>query len=44
MDSYRNIIPFEKMITHRFNVEDASKAIEVSMSPDSGKVALGSMR
>jgi len=43
MDSYRNIIPFEKMITHRFDVEDASKAIEVSMSPDSGKVALGSM-
>jgi len=44
MDSYRNIIPFEKMITHRFDIEDASRAIEVSMSPDSGKVALGSMR
>lgn len=44
MDAYRNIIHFEKLITHRFDVEDASKAIEVSMSPDSGKVALGSMQ
>ena len=44
MDAYRNIIHFEKLITHRFDVEDASKAIEVSMSPDSGKVALGSMK
>ncbi len=44
MDAYRNIIHFEKLVTHRFNVEDATKAIEVSMSPDSGKVALGSMK
>jgi threonine dehydrogenase-like Zn-dependent dehydrogenase len=44
MDSYRNAIPFEKVVTHRFDVEDASKAIELSMSPDSGKVALGSMK
>jgi threonine dehydrogenase-like Zn-dependent dehydrogenase len=44
MDAYKNIIPFEKLITHRFDVEDATKAIEVSMSPDSGRVALGSMK
>ncbi|MDA4111379.1 MAG: zinc-binding dehydrogenase [Thaumarchaeota archaeon] len=44
MDSYRNIIPFEKMITHRFDVEEAAEAMKVSISPDSGKVALGSMR
>jgi threonine dehydrogenase-like Zn-dependent dehydrogenase len=43
MDSYRNMIHFEKLVTHRFDVEDATRAIEVSMSPDSGKVALGSM-
>ena len=35
--SYKNMIDFEKLITHRFDVEDASKAIEVSMSPESGK-------
>jgi threonine dehydrogenase-like Zn-dependent dehydrogenase len=44
MDAYKNVIHFEKMITHRFDVEDATKAIEVSMSPDSGKVALGAMK
>ncbi len=44
MDAYRNLIPFEKLITHRFDVEDATQAIEVSMSPDSGKVALGPMK
>jgi threonine dehydrogenase-like Zn-dependent dehydrogenase len=44
MDAYRNSIHFEKMVTHRFDVEEATKAIEVSMSPDSGKVALGSMK
>lgn len=44
MDAYRDIIHFEKVVTHRFNVEEAMKAIEVSMSPDSGKVALGPMR
>lgn len=44
MDYYKDIIHFEKLITHRFDVEDATKAIEVSMSADSGKVALGSMK
>jgi threonine dehydrogenase-like Zn-dependent dehydrogenase len=44
MDAYRNSIPFGKLITHRFDVEDATQAIEVSMSPDSGKVALGPMK
>ena len=43
MDSYRNIIHFERMITHRFDVEDANEAVGVSMSPDSGKVVLGRM-
>lgn len=43
MDAYRNIIPFEKLITHRFEVQDANEAIHVSMSPDSGKVVLGQM-
>ncbi len=44
MDNYRNSIPFEKVVTHRFDVEDASKAIQTSISPDSGKVALGPMK
>ena len=44
MDANRPIIHFEKLITHRFDVEDATRAIEVSMSPDSGKVALGPMK
>lgn len=43
MDAYRNIIPFDKLITHRFDVEDANEAIKVSMSSDSGKVVLGRM-
>jgi threonine dehydrogenase-like Zn-dependent dehydrogenase len=43
MDAYRSIIHFEKLITHRFDVQDATRAVEVSMSPDSGKVALGPM-
>ncbi len=44
MDAYRNLLPFDKLITHRFDVENATQAIEVSMSPDSGKVALGPMK
>ncbi len=44
MDAYRAIIHFERMITHQFDVEEATRAIEISMSPDSGKVALGSMK
>jgi hypothetical protein len=44
MDAYRNVIPLEKVVTHRFDVEDAADAIDVSISPDSGKVALGSMK
>lgn len=44
MDSYQNMIPFEKIVTHRFDIEDAPAAMDVSISPNSGKVVLGSMK
>jgi threonine dehydrogenase-like Zn-dependent dehydrogenase len=44
MESYRDIIPFEKMVTHRFDQEDAKEALETSMGLDSMKVVVGRMK
>ncbi len=43
MESYRQMIPFHKMVTHRFGPEDAREALETSMGPDSMKVVVGRM-
>jgi threonine dehydrogenase-like Zn-dependent dehydrogenase len=44
MESYRQMIPFQKMVTHRFGPEDARDALETSMGLDSMKVVVGRMK
>src|SRR5438552_18535503 len=44
MESYRETIPFERMLTHRFDPEDAEDALETSMGLDSMKVVVGRMK
>lgn len=38
MYKYRKEFPFEKLITHRFKLDDAQKAVETSLQDDSLKV------
>lgn len=40
MESYRRLIPFEKMVTHRFGVRSAEKALLTSIEPNSMKVVV----
>ncbi len=44
MDSYRSIIPFEKLVSHVFEQEDAQEAMKVSIGIDSMKVVVGRMK
>jgi threonine dehydrogenase-like Zn-dependent dehydrogenase len=44
METYRNTIHFEKLVTHVFGQEDAREAMRVSMGPDSMKVVVGRMK
>jgi threonine dehydrogenase-like Zn-dependent dehydrogenase len=41
MESYRGIIPFERMVSHTFAQEDAQEAMKVSMGLNSMKVVVG---
>lgn len=43
MESHRGLIPFDRMVSHIFAQEDAQKAMEVSIGPDSMKVVVGRM-
>jgi threonine dehydrogenase-like Zn-dependent dehydrogenase len=38
MYKYRKVFPFEKLITHRFKLDDAQKAVETSLQSDPLKV------
>ena len=38
MQKYRNEYPFEKLITHRFKLDDAQKAVETSLENDPLKI------
>jgi threonine dehydrogenase-like Zn-dependent dehydrogenase len=44
MESYREAIQFEKMVTHRFDQEDAKDALDTSMGLESMKVVVGRMK
>jgi threonine dehydrogenase-like Zn-dependent dehydrogenase len=44
MESYRNTIHFEKLVSHVFAQEGAQEAMGVSMGPDSMKVVVGRMK
>lgn len=40
MEKYRNQFPFERIISHRFKIDDAERALKKSMQPDSMKVVI----
>ncbi|MDA4113714.1 MAG: alcohol dehydrogenase catalytic domain-containing protein [Thaumarchaeota archaeon] len=44
MESYRNAIHFEKLVSHVFAQEDAQEAMRISMGLDSMKVVVGRMK
>jgi threonine dehydrogenase-like Zn-dependent dehydrogenase len=44
MDKYRRMLPFEKATTHTFTQDQAHEALQVAMSPNSGKVVVGHMK
>ena len=40
MDRYADTIPFEKMVTHRYKIDQAEEALEKSVMPDTMKVVI----
>ena len=42
MAAFKDNIPFEKAVTHRFGIDAAEEALETSISPDSMKVIVTS--
>lgn len=40
MHKYGDMYPFDKIVTHKYAIEDAQKALEKSMQPDSMKVVI----
>ena len=40
MQKYGNIYPFDKIVTHKFSIDEAEKGLKKSMEPDSMKVVI----